>query len=134
MRTLCDVLKENSDDFIALNVNVFDFVFHLSPKMLPYCSYMVAKWHLPSPAFYYIKCNIFYLQYELYGDNCFGLAVNGIDTVTFDLSVYSCYFELVKQTDTQSNTLLKDVVTAEHLVSNTMFIIFRFLIDSTFCY
>ena len=68
--------------------------------------------------------NIFYLQYELYGDNCFGLAVNGIDTVTFDLSVYSCYFELVKQTDTQLNTLLKDVVTAEHVVSNTMFIIF----------
>ena len=65
MRTLCDVLKENSDDFIALNVNVFDFVFHLSPKMLPYCSYMVAKWHLPSPAFYYINCGYSIFEYIL---------------------------------------------------------------------
>ena len=56
----------------------------------------------------------------------FGLAVTGLDPVNYDLSAYSSYFELDKQTNTKLNTQLKVVVAAGHVFSDIMFIILKF--------
>ena len=61
----------------------------------------------------------------------FGLAVTGLDPVNYYLSAYSSYFELDKQTNTKLNTQLKVVVAAGHVLSDTMFIILKFLLAIT---
>ena len=76
--------------------------------------------------------NIFYLQYEAYGDQFCGLTVTGLCTITFDFSVYSCYFELGEQTNTKLKVYLKFCFAAGHVVSATMLIFLNFLLATNF--
>ena len=107
MITLCDVFKDNRDEFITLNVNVSDLGSHSSPK---YASTLwISGYTMENP-------------------------MTGIDPENVDFSVYSCYFELDDKTNTKLNTLLKDVVSAGNFVSDTMFIPHKVLPDTIFCY
>ena len=54
MITICRVLKDNKDYFIALDVNFMVFSINIPAKLQLYCAYIVSHWHLPLPTFLFL--------------------------------------------------------------------------------
>ena len=104
---MCDVLKEHKDEFVALNVDVYDLGSHctqkgddalcasgctVAPSITSTC--LRAGWLMGN-----MKSR--YLQYEVSGDKCFGRAVSVLNPATYHFAGSCYYFETTYGTSVQ---------------------------------
>ena len=112
MCIICDVFKKQYE-FVALNVDVSDLVYHSDLKgTSTLCEYGCTVTTSITSIFFCAGCpmenvNIFYLRYEIAGDQFCVQKVSGINPVIYEFTVTCCYFETTDETSSQFETYIQ---------------------------
>ena len=112
--TSCELWKDNKDEFISLNVNVYNLWYHSYPKT--YYKLSIYGWRMAPPTTSIRLCTVWlivnvkisYLQYEVVDDKFCVRAVTVIYAIISEVYLFCCYFGLYEQHNDKLNTYLKN--------------------------
>ena len=135
---LIEVLKEDTDEFIALNIDVSDLE---SQSACKYSDVLCIYGGTVEPKSTYIclytgwliwNMKTCYMWYEVASDKFCCRKVTGLGSVNYNFSVSCCYFELIEQMNATFNTFLKYVFEVGYVAPDNILIILMFILATKY--